>query len=437
MSTPTDASPAGVTTKIPFVVLLLALGTFLTATTEFVIAGLLPEVSADLGVGVPEAGLLITAFAIGMIVGAPTIALATMRVPKRSTLITALAVFAAGHVIAAGSSSFAVVLTARVLTALSTGTFVSIAAVVAVAVAGPAASSRAVGVMMSGVALANVVGVPLGSFVGHLIGWRGLFWALGVLAATAALVIGRFIPAEERREAQSVREQFGVLRQGRLWLVLAASALVAGGFISAFSFVSPLLTDRTGLSAGIVPLVLAGFGVGALLGTYLAGRFGDRGPLWTFATTAVSSSVVMLLLIPLSRFAIPTVVLVLLLGGTGMAVTSVATPLAVRFGHSSPALAAALAVSAFNVGSAAGSWLAGMALDSTLGTTGPEVVGAVMAALGLVPVIALATLAGTRTESARVPLASMDKDTFVGTSERTPETLDAPDCVFDTGGERS
>ncbi|MEU2005035.1 hypothetical protein ACH47B_28460 [Rhodococcus sp. NPDC019627] len=202
-----------------------------------------------------------------------------------------------------------------------------------------------------------------------------------------------------------------------MWLVLAATALVSGGFLAAYSFISPLLTERTGLSAGSVPLVLVGFGVGALVGTIAAGRFGDRKPLTTFLSIAVGSGLVILLLIPLSSYALPTVVLVVLLGLTGMAVTSIATHLAVRFGHSGPALAAALTVSDFNVGIAAGSWLAGPALDSPLGATGPECIGVIMVGVGLIPLIVLAAKRATRSDTSAVSVSVLgqDKEASVGT----------------------
>jgi DHA1 family inner membrane transport protein len=375
--------------------MLLSVGTFLTATTEFVIAGLLPDLAAELDVSLGRAGLLITAFAAGMIVGAPVIAIATARVPQRSTLVGALLLFSTGHVVAAISSSFAIVLVARVVTALATGTFLAVAAAVAVAAVGAANGARAMGTLMSGVALATVVGVPLGSWVGQLVGWRGVLWGLAVVSALAAVVIARLVPHSKQEGTPSLREQADILSDGRLWLVLAATALVTGGFMAAFSYVSPLLTERTGLSDHAVPLVLVGFGIGSLIGTNLAGRFGDRGPLRTFTLIAVSSTAVLLLLIPLSTVTVPTILLVILLGATGMAVTAIATPLAVRFGQHSPSLAAALAVSAFNVGIAAGSALAGSAIESSLGAIGPEVVGAVMVSLGLVPLVILGALRAT------------------------------------------
>ncbi|MFJ9203067.1 MFS transporter [Streptomyces flaveolus] len=391
---------------LPFVVYLLGVGAFLMGTTEFIIAGVLPELAADLGVGVARAGLLITAFALGMIVGAPVMGLATLRLPRRSTLVLALAVFAAGHVIAALSSSFTVVFAARVLSALATGTFWAVASIVATAAAGPAASSRALGIMISGSALATVIGVPVGTWAGQAVGWRGTFWALALLAGLVALLISRFVPADTGRAAASVRSEFNALRQGRLWLSMSATALITGGAMAAFSYITPLLTDRTGLSAGSVPLVLIGYGIGALAGTNLGGRLGDRKPLTTVTGAAVGAALVLLLLVPLSAHAVPTIVLVVLLGAAGMAVPPVVTSLAVRFAGDAPTLAAALAVSSFNVGIALGSWIAGHALESSLSLTGPALIGTVMVTLALIPLAALGAIGATRTTAPSTPAAA-------------------------------
>lgn len=153
-----------------------------------------------------------------MIVGSPLMAIATLRLPRRSTLVLALAIFALGHIIAALSPSFAITLAARVLTALATGAFWSLAAAVASSAAGPAARSRALGVVIGGLTLANVVGVPIGSWAGQIAGWRGPFWALAALSIGAAAVIGRFIPGDENREVPSIRAELVALRQGRVWL---------------------------------------------------------------------------------------------------------------------------------------------------------------------------------------------------------------------------
>lgn len=396
MTETTTASAAdGGDQKLPFVVPLLALGTFLMCTTEYIIAGLLREVSADYGVSLAQVGLLITVFAVGMIIGAPVMAIATLRFPRRVTLVVALLVFAAGHVVAALSGSFEVALIARVVTALATGAFWSVASVVAMTAAGPALSSRALGVMMSGVGLATVAGVPLGAFVGQQVGWRGAFWALAVLAVAAAAVIGRFAPADSQQLPPSISSELRAFRSGRICLLVLATAGVTGGVMAAFSYISPLLTDRTSLPSWAVPLVLVGFGAGSLIGTNLGGRLGDRNPVRTFICAAVIGTVVLALLVPLSHYAAPTIVLVVLLGIAGMSVPPIATSLAMKIGRDAPTLSAAIAVSAFNLGIALGSWTAGRSLDSSLGIVGPEIVGAVMVGLGVIP---LAILAGIRNE---------------------------------------
>ncbi|MFF8315741.1 MFS transporter [Streptomyces bobili] len=376
--------------KLPFVVWVLAAGTFLMGTTEFVVAGLLPELSAGLGVSTAQAGLLITAFAVGMIIGAPTMAMATLRLPQRQTLILALSVFSVGHVVAALSTSFTVVLAARIVTALATGAFWSVGFVVATDAAGPQRATRATGVMIGGLTLANVVGVPIGSFAGQIVGWRGPFWALATLSALAAVFIGRFIPTQEQRAALSPRAEFGALRQGRLWLALSAAMFIMGGVLATYSYVTPLLTDRAGIPAGAVPFVLIAFGVGALGGTTTGGRLGERRPMGTTITAAAATALVLLLMIPLSTDAVTATVLVFLMGLTGFAVNPVVTALAMRFAGDAPTLTSALTTSAFNVGVAGGSWVAGVALDSSLGLTGPPLVGTVIAVLTLVPLIALA-----------------------------------------------
>ncbi|MFF9090968.1 MFS transporter [Streptomyces sp. NPDC014991] len=401
--------------KLPFVVRVLAAGTFLMGTTEFIIAGLLPEIAGDLDVSVSHAGLLITAFAVGMIVGGPVMALATLRLPQRLTLVGALAVFAAGHVVAALSSSFAVVLAARVVTALATGAFWAVGFVIATAAAGPARATRAVGVMMGGLTLANVIGVPIGSLVGQHTGWRGPFWALALLAGLAAVFVGRFIPRTEQRAEVSVRAEVRALRQGRLWLALASAVLIMGGVLAAYTYITPLLTDRAGIPAGAVPLVLIVFGLGALGGTAIGGRLGDRRPGATTLTATAITALALFLLIPLSAGPVTAVALVFLMALAGFTVNPVVTSLAVRFAGGAPTLTSALTTSAYNTGIAAGSALAGTAMGTSayntgiaagsalagtamgtsFGLTGPALVGAVFAALTLLPLTALA-LTGTR-----------------------------------------
>jgi DHA1 family inner membrane transport protein len=382
--------------RLPFIVPLLTLGTFLMITTEFIVAGLLQEIAADLHVALARVGLLITAFAVGMIIGSPTIALATLRLPRRATLVLALLVFAIGHVVAALSSEFTVVLAARVITALAAGAFWAVASAVATTAAGPANRTRALGVMMSGVGLATVAGVPLGAFAGQLLGWRGTFWALAVLAAIAAPVIAKFTPADESRATSSVRAELRAVASGRMAILVLATILATGGYMTTFSYLSPLATERAGIPAWAVPLTFVVFGAGAIIGTNLAGRFADRRPLTTFITTTTATIVIMVLLVPLSTSPVATFALMFLLGIAGMGVPPVGTGLAVRFASTAPTLAAAVSVSAFNGGTAVGTWAGASALESPLGITGPLTVGIFMAALGVGTLLVMAALRLTR-----------------------------------------
>ncbi|CAM3259534.1 Purine efflux pump PbuE [Arthrobacter ulcerisalmonis] len=377
--------------KLPLVVYVLALGTFLMLTSEFVVAGILPQIAGDLGVTVAQAGLLITVFAIGMVVGAPVMALLTLRLSKRLTLILALVVFVAGHVVVALGPDFTVLLVARFVSALATGAFWAVSAVVATRAAGPSSGARAVGVVGAGGALATVLGVPLGAMVAQLVGWRGTFWALAVAAVVAAVLVARLVPRDAAgHQSASIRKELAGLRSGKLWLALAACATTSGGVLSAYTYIATILTDQAGVTAALVPLVLTGFGVGSVLGTLIASRLGDAHPgAVTIVTPAVTT--VLLLGISVSSGA-PwlTSGLVLLLGLFGLSANSVLIHLSVSFAGEAATLGSALAVSAFNAGTAVGTAIAAVALTSSLGTGGPALVGTFVVALTLIPTVILA-----------------------------------------------
>ena len=324
-----------------------------------------------------QAGLLITVFAVGMIVGSPTMALLTRRMPRRTTLMLALAVFAAGHVVVALGSSFPLLLGARFVTAWATGAFWSVASVVG----HPRRRSgrrrprpRAGGCRRHARQrrrrAARRVRRPA----------DGLAWTVLGTGRPRAGRGGAHRPARpaRRRATQqpvSLRSELAALRSGRLWLVLAACATTTGGVLSVYSYISPLLTDRAGIAIGLVPLVLVGFGVGSLIGTIYGGRLGDVRPHATTIGVAAATTVVLLAICLLSAHAVPTVVLVALLGLIGLSANPVLSALAVRFAGVAPTLGVSMSVAAYNLGTAVGSWIAGLTLGSALGATGPAVVG--------------------------------------------------------------
>ncbi|SFM52063.1 MULTISPECIES: MFS transporter [unclassified Streptomyces] len=383
-------APAAEKTKLPPVVWLLGAVAFIMGTSELIVAGLLPEISGAMNVSVSSAGLLITFFAIGMMVGVPAMSLATLRLPRRTAMIAALIVFAAGHVIGALSSTMALALVGRFAAALGTGTFWAVGAAVATAAAGPAAGTRAMGVMVGGVTVANIVGVPLGTAAGQLSGWQGPFWVLSVLSLAAAVVIARKLPADTGAGDSSLRDEIGALKRPRLWLVYLAIALVQGGLLAVFSYIAPLLTERAHLAGAVVPLVLLAYGVGALAGTTVGGRLGDRRPYATLIPATVLMAVLLGAITLWATNSVVAVVLVVLLGGAGFSTNPIVVGQVVRVGGAGRSLPMAFANSAFQVGIAAGSWFGGMALTSSLDLKGPSLAGLVFALAALLPLGLLA-----------------------------------------------
>jgi DHA1 family chloramphenicol resistance protein-like MFS transporter len=366
---------------IPRVVPVLALSIFALGTSEFMIAGLLPELAADLRVGIPEAGYLISAFAVGMIVGAPTMAVLTLRLPRRTTLLAALAVFAVGHVIGALAQEYAVLLVARVVTAVATGAFWAVAAVVTVSAVGPELRARALSVLLAGLTVANVAGVPLGTLVGQEFGWRSTFWGVGALAAVGAVGVLASVPERTAGAPQPrLAAEFAAFRRGRLWLALGTTALYQSAMIGAFSYIAPLLTDVTGLEARWVPGVLLGFGIGSLIGVVVGGRLADAHP-WSTLFGALAAAGTLLGLVALfAPVPVAVVGLVVLLGVVAFIAGAPLNARVFALAGSAPTLASATNTSAFNVGNSVGPALGGLAIAAGWGYTAPAWLGVALAA---------------------------------------------------------
>ena len=378
-------------TRMPSVVYVLAAGTFLMGTSECVVAGLLTEIAVDFGTTVARAGLSITVFAIGMIVGAPVMSGLTIRLSRRVTLAGALVLFAVGHVIVGATHSFDVLLGARFVTALATGAFWSVGSVTVAQTVGPAVAPRALGLVLGGGMLATVLGVPLGSSTAHVVGWRGTFWALAVLAALTAAAVALRVPTDpEGRDTPSIRAELAALADGRLWLTLATCALANAGVLSLYSFISPLVTDRAGLPVSMVPVALLLFGVGALVGNVAGGRFGVAHPFTTIFSALGLTLVASVGIWIASSQPVALLTLFTLLGLVGMSASPVLVSLAIRYGGNAPTLAGAMPTSLFNLGTAVGTGITGAALGTDLGASAPAVVATVFTVLLFVPLGALA-----------------------------------------------
>ncbi|WPU09488.1 MFS transporter [Pseudarthrobacter oxydans] len=390
--------------RLPLIVWMLGVVTFVMGTTEMIVAGLLPQVASSLEVTIAQAGLLITVFALGMVIGTPIMSIATLRLPRKATLIMALLVFAVSHVVAASTDVFAVVLVARFVAAVATGTFWAIGAVVAAAAAGAEAGAKAMGIMVGGVTLATVIGVPIGTAAGQFLGWQGPFWALAVLAAACTVLLWKVLPGGVAADGgANLRAEFRRLRNTRLWSVYVATALIQAAFLGVYSYIAPQLTERAGLAEAVVPLVMIAYGAGALTGTTIGGRFGDRHPYTVIGTAVVGLIITMTVLLLWGGNAPVAIVFFTLMGMFGFAANPILVSEALRAAGPDGVLPIALSNSFFNIGIAIGSALGGVAIASTLAEQGLPALGLALTIAAAVPCIGLGLTAKKALRAQRRP----------------------------------
>lgn len=374
-------------TPMPLAVYILGLSVFALGTSEFMLSGLLPPIADDMDVSIPQAGLLISAFAIGMVVGAPLLAVATLRLPRRTTLIGLISVFGVGQVAGALAPTYEILFASRVLSALACAGFWAVGAAVAIAMVPVNARARAMAVMIGGLSVANVLGVPLGAFLGEHFGWRSAFWAVGAASAVALVgVVTRipYIPLPEKKP--ELKRELAIYRDRQVWLAIVITALAAGGVFCAFSYLAPLLTDVAGLESGWVPWILGLFGAGALIGTMVGGRVADA-HLFGVLLSGITASTVFL--VALALFASSQVAVIALSFLLGLSAFFTAPALNARMFNvagAAPTLAGATTTAAFNLGNTAGPWLGGTVIDLDFGFASTAWAGAAMTAVALAAV---------------------------------------------------
>lgn len=394
--------------RMPLAVYILALSVFALGTSEFMLSGLLPAIADDMGVTIPRAGLLISAFAIGMVVGAPLLAVATLRLPRRTTLVSLIALFGLGQIAGALAPTYAVLFASRIVSALACAGFWAVGAAVAIAMVPVTARARALAVMIGGLSIANVLGVPAGAFLGGHLGWRSAFWAVGAASAIALVGVVTLIPRIPLPdEKPQLRREVTIYRDPQVRLTVALVMLAAGGVFCTFSYLSPLLTDVAGLDDGWVPSVLALFGVGALIGTTIGGRVADAHLFTVLLSGTAASTTVLVALALLGRYAIAAVALSFLLGITCFFTAPALNARLFNVAGSAPTLAGATTTAAFNLGNTGGPWVGGAVIDAGLGYAATAWAGAAMTVTGM-GVAAVSLRLQRRTRASRV-VASMNK----------------------------
>lgn len=368
---------------MPLALLVLALSSFAIGTTEFVIMGLLPEVAADLSVSIPQAGWLVTGYALAVAIGAPVMAISTAKLKRRTALIALMAFFIAGNLLCALASDYWVLMIARVVTALCHGAFFGIGSVVAAGLVAEDRKARAVALMFTGLTLANVLGVPLGTAIGQAYGWRATFvivTVIGIVTISGLIVI---LPKDKHQENGSILPEIAALRNGRLWLALSTTVFFAASMFALFTYIAPLLRDITGVSPEGVTWTLFLIGLGLTIGNLVGGKLADWRLGATLAGVFAAIAITSIAFSYTSRFFIPAEITLFLWAMASFAAVPALQVGVVGYGKDAPNLVSTINIGAFNTGNALGAWVGGLVIDAGFDLTRVPLAAALMALIGL------------------------------------------------------
>ena len=370
---------------MPIALLALTAGAFGIGTTEFVIMGLLLQVAADLHVSLATAGLLISGYALGVAIGAPLLTIATRAMPRKTVLLVLMAIFTLGNIACALAPDYATLMAARVVTSLAHGTFFGVGSVVATGLVAPERRASAIAVMFTGLTAATVLGVPAGAWLGLHFGWRAAFWAVAFIGLTALAVLAAFVPRDRADAAPGpLADELAVLARPQVWLGLGMTVFGFAGVLAVFTFVQPLLTRVTGLSAAAVSPAMLLFGAGLALGNLLGGRLADRAPMPAVLGTLLALALVLASMDLWIHLSVPAMVFLVVLG---IAAFATVAPLQVRVLDQAAGagrnLASSLNIAAFNLGNALGAWVGGLVIDHGPGLRALGAAGAVLTLAGL------------------------------------------------------
>ncbi|MGW1542696.1 MFS transporter [Streptomyces sp. NPDC002309] len=370
---------------MPLALLALAVGAFGIGTTEFVMMGLLPEVADDLNISIPSAGHLVSAYALGVVIGAPLLAAVTARMSRRTVLIGLMVLFVVGNTLSAFAPDHHWLLAARFLSGLPHGAFFGVGAVVAAGMVAPERKARSVSLMFLGLTVANVAGVPVATLVGQHLGWRATFLGVGVIGLAAIASLALLIPHDHTHASTGgLRGELAALRSVPVWLALGTTVAGFGALFAAFSYITPMLTDAAGYADTSVTLLLALFGVGATIGNLLGGRLADQAMRATLFGGLTSLVVVLAAFPALMSDRWSAALAVVLLGTAAFVTGSPLQLMVMEKASAAPSLASSANQAAFNLANAGGAWIGGLALAAGFGTTSPATAGAALAVLGLV-----------------------------------------------------
>ncbi|MFI5501947.1 MFS transporter [Nocardia asteroides] len=363
--------------------LALALGGFGIGTTEFVTMGLLPDIAAAFDISEPTAGYAVSAYALGVVVGAPLIAALCARVPRKKLLIALMAAFTVGNAATVLAPTFGTLVLARFVSGLPHGAYFGVASLAAATLAPVGQRAKAVAAVMLGLSVANVIGVPGATWLGQHLGWRDAYVVVAVIGVATVAALWRFVPGLTGMKITNPMTELGALRRPQVLLTLAVGAIGFGGMFAVYTYITTTMTDVAGMSIGAVPIVLALFGLGMIAGNILGGIMADRGVDRSIFAGMIAMVVILAGFVLAAHHPVTAAIGAFLVGASGAALAPGLQTRLMDVAADAQTLAAALNHAALNIANAAGAWLGGLVIAAGFGYTAPAAVGALLAVLGL------------------------------------------------------
>ena len=372
--------------------LALAVGAFGIGVTEFAPMGMLPVIAGDLGVSIPAAGLLVSAYAFGVLIGAPLMTLTTGRVPRRTLLIGLMGIFTLGNLLSAIAPEYWSLMAARVVTSFNHGAFFGVGSIVAASVVAPNKRAGAVAAMFMGLTIANITGVPLAAWAGETLGWRASFWGIAGLGALAMVALRLTLPhgrVEAATDGGAMKAELAVLKRGPVLAALALTVIGSSAMFTVFTYIAPILKEQTLASSAFVTAMLVTYGLGLTLGNWLGGRFADKSVDRTLVITLASLAALLVLFAVVMPWQAPAALVIFLWGVASFALVPPLQMRVMTAASDAPNLASAMNIGAFNLGNAIGAALGGAVIGLNLGYPAVALAGAAMAGSGLILVLLL------------------------------------------------
>ncbi|WHU90238.1 MFS transporter [Pantoea agglomerans] len=371
---------------MPLALWALAIGAFGIGTTEFIIAGLLPVIAADFNVTIPVAGNLATAYALGVFVGAPALIILGSKVPRKAMMVFLMLLFVAGNLVTAFAPTLGIAILGRIITSLTHGAFFGIGSIIAADMVAPSKRVRAIAFMFMGLTVANLIGVPVGTWIGQHLSWRDAFMVIAAIGVVTVISVGMLIPHQPRPENHNFAHEFNAFRNVNVLLAMGITVFGPGAFFTSITYIAPMMIGLAGYSESSLAWLMLLFGLGLFVGNQLGGRYADRALMPMLYVTLAAQAVVLLVFNFTAHSQVMSAVCIFLMAAFGFATVSPIQKLVMDKARTAgaPTLAAAVNIGLFNLGNALGAWLGGAVIAAGFGLQSPDWAGAILSVIALI-----------------------------------------------------